>query len=431
MSAVLPNQLSLVHALQAIERGDCSADALINACYDRIEARQPEVGAWQHYLTREQYIQHYNTDKAFFEKSILKGLPVGVKDIIDTANMPTEMGSTLHSGRIPQDDATCVALIQQAGGIVLGKTVTTEFAYFKPGITANPKNLSRTPGGSSSGSAAAVADCMVPVAIGSQTAASVIRPAAYCGAVGYVGSRGEFSLRGVQPLAQSLDSLGLFARSVEDIVLLRSVLLRSVSISVFSPIKPKQIVVCSGSATGDTDADMAIMLTNVVSQLQQHGIDTPELDSCDLLKRLVANHETVMAYEAYRNLASESHNMDTLSTQFRQLLESGRSTLRETYLAALNNIANTERWLWRQFPDADAILAPAAPGVAPKGLDSTGKPHMSRPWQAMGLPVITLPGQTDADGLPLGFQLVGKARQDDSLLQIAGWLENKLVNSAC
>lgn len=420
------NQLSMVEAINAIERGGCNAEAVINACYDRIEARESLVAAWQYSLTREQYLQTYRANEDFFKSSRLKGLPVGIKDIIDTAGMPTEMGSSLHAGRQPVDDASCVALIQQAGGVVLGKTVTTEFAYFKPGTTANPKDLKRTPGGSSSGSAAAVADSMVPAALGSQTAASVIRPAAFCGTVGYVGTRGEFSLRGVQPLAQSLDSLGFFARSVEDIILLRSVLLSSAATDAASgeSVKPKRILVCPGSNVGDTDVDMSSAMADLVAQLQQCGIETPELDSCDLIKRLVTNHETVMSYEVYRNLAVERQHPDALSESFRGLLHAGEITSRIDYLAALSNIANTTRWLWHLYPDIDAILAPAAPGVAPEGLDSTGKPHMSRPWQAMGLPVITLPGLDSAAGLPLGVQLIGKSRDDDSLLQTARWIQN-------
>ena len=428
------NQLGLVDAIRAIERGDTTAEAIINACYDQIEAREPQVAAWQYALSREQYLQAYRANEHFFRNSVLKGLPVGIKDTIDTAGMPTEMGSSLHVGRRPADDASCVALIQQAGGIVLGKTVTTEFAYFKPGVTANPKDLQHTPGGSSSGSAAAVADYMVPAALGSQTAASVIRPAAYCGTVGYVGTCGEFSSRGIQPLAQSLDSLGAFARSVDDIVLLRSVLLGNAGAGDGAvnrePVKPRRILVCPGSNIGDTDEDMDRAMADWVAQLQHHGIETPELDSCDLIRRLIGNHETVMAYEAYRNLAVERQHPEALSESFRGLLHEGETIARADYLAALSNIAKTTRWLWQLHPDVDAILAPAAPGAAPKGLASTGKPHMSRPWQAMGLPVITLPGLVNAAGLPLGVQLIGKARNDDALLDIALWAQNHVEGLA-
>src|SRR5690554_2014153 len=248
---------SLTQALQLIESGQSSTEAILQACLERIEEREPEVGAWQYRLDTRACLELYRANRAFYDNSLLKGLPIGIKDIIDTADMPTEMGSPIHTGRRPVDDASCVALLRQAGGIILGKTVTTEFAYFKPGKTANPRDLTRTPGGSSSGSAAAVADGMVPVALGSQTAASVIRPAAYCGTVGYVGTRGEFSLRGIQPLGQSLDSLGLFSRRVEDIELLRAVLLRQPDpLAVTEPLVPRQVLFCRGDAAGEIDPDM-------------------------------------------------------------------------------------------------------------------------------------------------------------------------------
>lgn len=426
MSSKSLNQLSLTEAITAIESGTSTAEDIINAYYDQIEMREPQVSAWQYSLTREQYLKKYQANKEFYKDSLLKGLPFGVKDTIDTASMPTEMGSKLHEGRQPVDDASCVALIQQAGGIILGKTVTTEFAYFQPGRTANPKNLKHTPGGSSSGSAAAVADYMVPAALGSQTAASVIRPAAYCGTVGYVGSCGEFSSRGIQPLAQSFDSLGFFARSVDDVVMLRSVLLSNSDVNSAKPVKPKRILICPGKNVGDTDEDMNLAMTELVGQLQQHEIETPELDSCDFIKRVVSNHETVMAYEVYRNLATERQYPEALSESFLGLLNEGSSVSRGEYLSALMNIGKTARWLWHHDPNIDVIIAPAAPGAAPEGLSSTGRPHMSRAWQAMGLPVITLPGFTNSNGLPLGIQIIGKARDDDSLLQIASWLQSHI-----
>lgn len=420
------NQLGLVESINAIQTGKCTAEDIINACYEQIEAREKQVAAWQYSLTREQYLKHYRDNQEFYQNSRLKGLPVGVKDTIDTASMPTEMGSKLHKGRRPADDASCVSLIQQAGGIILGKTVTTEFAYFQPGVTANPKNLQHTPGGSSSGSAAAVADYMVPAALGSQTAASVIRPAAYCGTVGYVGSYGEFSSRGIQPLAQSLDSVGFFARSVNDIILLRSVLLSQSEASSFEQVKPNCILVCFGSHVGDTDENMQIAIDKAVTELQQQGIEVVELKADGRIKRLVSDHETVMAYEVYRNLAFERQYPQALSVSFKDLLAQGASILRADYLAALANIQTTHDWLWTEYPAVDAILAPAAPGAAPAGLAATGKPHMSRPWQAMGLPVITLPGFTDTQGLPLGLQFIAKARNDDCLLSMAVWLQENL-----
>ncbi|WP_417533300.1 amidase [Marinobacterium stanieri] len=418
------NTLGLKQTLQAIENHECTAPEIIAACYDRIEAREPEVGAWQYNLTREQYLQLYRSNQAFYEQSPLKGLPVGIKDIIDTADMPTEMGSPIHEGRQPVDDASCVALIRQAGGIVLGKTVTTEFAYFKPGKTANPRDLSRTPGGSSSGSAAAVADAMVPVSLGSQTAASVIRPAAYCGAVGYVGTRGTFSLRGVQPLAQSLDSLGLMARRVEDVVLMRALLLRdSNPLEAAQMTRPKRVLLALGERIGETDSAMQEALAGLVQRMQEQGVEVVELGQGVRLDEMVAHHQSIMSYEVARNLAIESANPELLSEPLSELIENGLNLSREAYLRSLAIADATAESLWQPHLDADVILGPAAPGVAPEGHGKTGAPHMSRPWQAMGLPVVNVPGLEDEQGLPLGVQLIGRRQSDDTLLGYAGWLE--------
>ncbi len=418
------NKMGLKQALAAVREGQCSVEEILADCFDRIEAREAEVGAWQHRLSRQEGIEQYRCNRDFYEQSLLQGLPVGIKDIIDTADMPTEMGSSIHQGRQPVDDASCVTLLREAGAIVLGKTVTTEFAYFRPGKTANPRDLERTPGGSSSGSAAAVADDMVPVALGSQTAASVIRPAAYCGAVGYVGSRGEFSLRGIQPLGQSLDSLGLFSRRVEDIELLRAVLLRQRDpMSTTEALKPNRVLLCTGEAVGETSPDMVAAIRKVAEVLVEQGIEVIEPDLGSVLSDLVEHHGCVMAYEASRNLAYESRFPDQLSEPLQALIETGLATSRDDYLQSLYAAEEIRQGLFAEYAGVDVILAPAAPGVAPEGRDKTGAPHMSRPWQVMGLPVVTLPGVVDAGQLPLGIQLVGPARDDDRLLRMARWLE--------
>ena len=421
------NEMGLCQMLRAIEEGVCTNEALINACFERIEAREPEVGAWQKKRTRDEYLAYYQANKAFFDASLLKGLPLGVKDIIDTEEMPTEMGSPIHTGRQPVEDATCVALIRAAGGIVLGKTVTTEFAYFKPGKTKNPADLTRTPGGSSSGSAAAIADGMVPMALGSQTAASVIRPAAYCGAIGYVGSRGEFSLRGGQPLAQSLDSLGLFARNVEDIQLLRAILLRQpTSIKTSTAVAPKCVLVCHGELVGVTSAAMENATQRAVDLLKSQGVKVIVLEAGNRIKDMVDHHINIMAWEVCRNLAIESFQKNQLSDPLAALMEQGLKMDRSTYVASLDAAQACRDWLWSYAPEAQAILAPAAPDIAPLGHAATGAPHMSRPWQAMGLPVINVPGMKDASGIPLGLQLIGKVREDDDLLHHARWFKELL-----
>lgn len=416
------SQLSLVEMLTAIDAGECSTEALINACYDVIDQREAELGAWQCLRSREQVLAEYRHNQAFYDGSPLKGLPVGIKDIIDTVDMPTEMGSTIHAGRQPVDDATCVVRLKQAGAIVIGKTVTTEFAYFKPGKTVNPHDPRRTPGGSSSGSAAAVAAGMVPVALGSQTAASVIRPAAFCGVNGYVCSRGELSLRGIQPLAQSLDALGILARSSADIGMVRSLLLDQTHNTV-QPRAATSVLLCLGNSIGDTDQEIHEAQMTLSHQLKAKGVIVQQLHCCDLLKRLVNLHHRVLAYEARRNLSYEAAHLDQVSKPLQELFELGDQISHEEHLETLDSIRKIGLWLWKQHPDIDVILAPSAPGAAPLGTGSTGQPHMSRPWQALGLPVINVPGMTDKNGMPLGLQLIGRVHDDDRVLAIARWLE--------
>lgn len=427
MTTNAANTPSLTQALKAIASGESTAEDIINLYFDRIEEREEAVGAWQFRLSREEYLQAYKDNQTWFEQSLLKGLPVGIKDIIDTADMPTEMGSPIHSGRQPIEDATCVALLKQAGAIVLGKTVTTEFAYFKPGKTCNPADLSRTPGGSSSGSAAAVADGMVPVALGSQTAASVIRPAAYCGANGYVGSRGEYSLRGGQPLAQSLDSLGLFSKSMDDLALLRSILLRQQPKRLAESKAPK-ILLVPGELFGECSEDTTQALSNLANQLKSQGAEILTLDNSAILSELVDCHIQIMSWEVCRNLVLESLQPEKLSDPLKQLMEDGMSMDRDTYTDALNRTGSIQQWIEQTYPDIDAILTPAAPGIAPLGQDKTGSPHMSRPWQAMGLPVVSLIGIESPEKLPIGLQLVGKYRQDDQLLIAANWVQSQIKN---
>ncbi|MDI3325196.1 amidase [Pontibacterium granulatum] len=418
-----PSQWSLSAMLAAIKQGEQDTETLINACFDAVDQREAELNAWQFLRSRQQVLQTYRDNRTFYDRSPLKGLPVGIKDIIDTAEMPTELGSPIHRGRRPHDDATCVVRLKQAGAIIMGKTVTTEFAYFKPGDTVNPHDPRRTPGGSSSGSAAAVAAGMVPLALGSQTAASVIRPAAFCGISGYVCTRGELSLRGVQPLAQSLDALGILSRSAQDASLVRTLLLGQ-SAAAIAPVKPKSVLLCLGSAIGETDPAMTEALIALSRELRVQGIEIQQLHSCDLLKRLVALHHQILAFEARRNLAYEAAHPEQLSEPFRELMVHGDQISYAEYLDALASIRKIGVWLWKQHAEADLILAPSAPGVAPLGTERTGLPHMSRPWQALGLPVINLPGARDSEGLPLGLQLVGRPHDDERLLAVAAWIEH-------
>lgn len=418
------NQISLTQALSMCEMGKCTVEQIIHACYDRIDAREQSVGAWQYLIPRQEYLKTYNDNKEFYQNSVLKGLPIAVKDIIDTANMPTEMGSSIHQGRYPTNDATCVFRLIKAGGIIMGKTVTTEFAYFRPGKTANPCNLAHTPGGSSSGSAASVADYMVPVALGSQTAASTIRPAGYCGTIGYVATRGEMSLRGIQPLAQSLDSFGLFARNCDDIKLLRSlILLHEPNVKTLD-IQGLKIVAVNGDDVGECSPDMHHAMDIQIQSLQDKGIQVVQGDFDGRLQQLVDIHAQIMAFEVARNIVEETEYSDKISPQFNALLSDGMAMTYADYMQALADRDAIADWIHNSYGAYDAFLAPSAPGSAPMGLSATGAPHMSRPWQVLGRPTISHPVYNDDNGLPLSVQLIGKPHSDDMLLQLSGALQS-------
>ena len=420
-------KLGLKEMLRAIEQGCVKVEDLIESCMDRIDERENQIGAWQYRLSKTSVINQYQSNIEFYKKSILRGLPIGIKDIIDTVDMPTEMGSIIHKGRRPSNDASCVSLLKSTGAIVVGKTVTTEFAYFKPGKTANPCDIRRTPGGSSSGSAASVSDYMVPIALGSQTAASVIRPAAYCGVVGYVGTRGTFSLRGIQPLGQSLDSLGILSRKVEDVDFVRSLLLcEKPSTEKLNGLKPKKILLIKGSCIGDVDPDMAEGLKNVAELLRDQGVIVDVLAIDNWPQRLVECHGLIMAYEAARNLAYESLYADKMSVPLQELIEQGLEISYELYVKIIDEVSSIDCFIKDEYYTYDAFLAPAAPGAAPLGLERTGAPHMSRPWQVLGLPTVTVPGIKNVEGLPLGIQLIGKKSADKKLLRMAIWLEGQL-----
>jgi Asp-tRNA(Asn)/Glu-tRNA(Gln) amidotransferase A subunit family amidase len=419
------NELTLVEALGAIYRRDCSAVDVARACLARIAEREAVVGAWQCLLADEQLL----VDAAeTAETNPLRGLLCGVKDTIDTGDMPTELGSELYRGRRPAVDADAVAAIRRSGGVVAGKTVTTEFAYFAPGKTVNPRDPERSPGGSSSGSAAAVADCMVPLALGSQTAGSVTRPASYCGCVGYVASHGSLPLAGVRQLSPSLDSLGIFARSVADVEVARAVLSgRRVTLAALgTPLTHMPcLAVTDGTAIGEVDPEMVGAVERLVRTLEAAGVIVEPFAGESLLAELTSVHELIMAFEAARALAAEAEHGDRLSPQLRDLISAGRDTDEAEYREALAFVARAGRELHAAFGRVDAIIAPAAPGVAPRGA-GTGSPHLSRPWQALQLPTIALPAARSKEGLPLGVQLVGARDRDDRLLGLARWIEEQI-----
>lgn len=410
------NELTLVDALARVGAGELTPVEVIDACLARIALREAEVGAWEVVAG----------DAARREAGPgvppgpLCGTPVGIKDIVDVAGLPTRCGTPLRRDHLATADAWCVQRLRAAGGVVLGKTVTTEFAYFHPGKTRNPHALDHTPGGSSSGSAAAVADFMVPSAIGSQTAGSTVRPASYCGVVGLVPSEGRLPFDGVQHLAPALDRLGLFARTVEDV----HVLYRAIADDAAPPHPgpPPRVLVTDGSAVADVHPAMRDALRHTADRIADLGVPVEPLDAAEPEREWSQAQSVVMAYDAARTLADvAAAHRDQLSARLVELLDTGAATSDETYHAALEVAANGRHTLDTWLDGGAVVLAPAATGPAPRDLTATGDPAMSRPWHLLGVPEITVPAG-DVDGLPLGVQLVGAYGADDALLDAAAWL---------
>ncbi len=351
----------------------------------------------------------------------LGGVPMGVKDIIDLRGYPTRCGSVLRRDAAPAEaDATIVGAWRRAGGAPLGQTVTTEFAFFAPGPTDNPAALGHTPGGSSSGSAAAVAAGQVPLALGSQTAGSVTRPAAFCGVASLVMTRGRYPVDGVVGLAESLDSHGVYAAGTEDLAVAWTALTGE-AVAVRS--RPERILLWDAEGAGDVDDDMAEALDRAAFALRAAGAVVDAFPESALAAELTVAHPQVMAYEAARERAAELAQADRLSDPLAGLLRTGAAMSDADYAAARAIVERGATRVAELLGGADLILGPAALGGAPAGLSATGDPVLSRAWQALGLPTVAVPGLRNAQGLPLGLQTIGAAGGDAARLGAASWVQ--------
>ncbi len=416
------HELSVAEAVAALHEREITAEALVRACLDRIEADEPRVQAWQHLDPEAALAQARRIDSAE-TRPLLGGVPIGVKDIIDTADQPTECGSPIRRGRRPGTDAACVAALRAAGGIILGKTVTTEFACYQPGKTRNPHDPTRTPGGSSSGSAAAVADGMVPAALGTQTAGSIIRPAAFCGVFGLKPSFGLLSLSGVVPVSPSLDTLGIFTRALEDFPVLLAALGAPVRVELRSA--PPRVGVCRTDAWPQATPAAQALVEDVAEALELVDAPRRDVELPPELVGLAETHTTIMAAEAARALAGEGHP-ELLSAKLRDLVAAGEAVTPEGYRAALARAEAARSAAARLFEDADVLVTPSTPGEAPEGLSTTGDPVFNRLWSLLHLPCVSLPVGRGPSGLPLGLQLVGAPGADAALLATAAWAWDRL-----
>ena len=404
--------IGAAEAVAQLSRREISAEKLVRRCLARIAEREPVVQAWEA-LDAEAAIAEARRIDALRDRPPLYGLPIGVKDLIDTADLPTAYGSPIHRGHQPSHDAESVRRLREAGAIVLGKTVTTEFAVYSPGKTRNPHDPSRTPGGSSSGSAAAVADGMVPAALGSQTAGSVIRPASYCGVMGFKPSFGLLPLEGVHPLAPSLDTLGLFVRALDDIPLLVSVL--AASPLQIRPARPR-LGFCRTEAWAHAAPETQTAVEQAAKALGARDVDTGA-SFAGLIDAQIA----IMGAEAAETLGDEPE--ERLSPKLREFLRAGAKVTPNRLAAAREQAERCRREIDATFEQVDVLLTPAAVGEAPEGLGATGDPIFCRIWTLLGVPCLSLPVLKGPAGLPIGLQIVGRRGRDAELLAAAAWIE--------
>jgi amidase len=407
----------------AIAERSTSCTEVATACLDRVEKREPVVKAWQ-YLDPELTLASARELDLQQASGPLHGVPFGVKDIVDTREMPTEMGTLIYRGSRPIRDATCVALSRRAGANLMGKTVTTEFANVSPGPTRNPIDQDRTPGGSSSGSAAAVADMMVPLAMGTQTTGSTIRPASYCGIFGYRPTWGDLSTSGVMEVSGSLDTLGILARSIEDVSLYRDVLLGVDPVSLDPPDVPPRIGLCRPHFWSRLPSETRDLLEGEARRLEDAGATVVEVVPPADLEGLDEAHRWISSFEMSRNLTWEIENRwDQISEGLRNgRLRDGIACTQEMYLDMKDRAETARRLLPDLFEDCDVLLAPAAATEAPRGWDTVPDPWVYMMWTVLQVPVVTVPTLTGPGGLPIGVQLVGQRHRDRALLRAAKWI---------
>jgi len=437
-----PNELSASGAVKAIRAGALSARDLVDACIARAEARDDDVGAWTYLnpcLAREQADTCDEAQAAGRDLGPLHGIPVGLKDIIDTADMPTEHGSALFEGRRPVADSTIARLLRAAGAVVMGKTVTTEFALTAAGKTKNPHNPAHTPGGSSSGSAAAVADKQAPLSVGTQTGGSVIRPASFCGVHGFKPTYGSISRAGMFMLARPLDHPGVYARSLDDIALIGDVLMvkdpadldmrghprgRLTEALAAPSDTPPRIAFVKGPMWADAEPYMDGLFAGVMKTLGDHA---HEVEMTGVFDKALDCHSTVMMANLRANIGDYCRDhADKVREETRRRCAQGEGIRAEDYIQAIEFRDTIAAALDKLFDSYDVLITAGAPGEAPPGLESTGNAVFQKLWTLTGVPTVTLPKLSGPNGLPVGLQVVGRYGYDGDLLQHARWIEDAL-----
>jgi Asp-tRNA(Asn)/Glu-tRNA(Gln) amidotransferase A subunit family amidase len=411
-------KLSATDIAAKIDAGETSCEAVTRALLDRIAEREPMVDAWE-YLDPDKTLADARAIDAKPSKGLIHGVPLGVKDIIDTKDMPTRHGSPIHADNQPCTDAPCVALVRGAGGLTLGKTVTSEFASQHAGKTKNPHNPAHSPAGSSSGSAAAVADFMVPVAFGTQTGGSIVRPGAFCGCIGYKPSYGDYNPLGVHDNTRSVDTLGMMSRTMDDQALLRAVLTGA----PFRPIQPPviddlRIGMCRTPNWHLADAATQACLEGAARDLSAAGATVADFDLPDGFDTAMEGFDAVSGYEYSRTLTYEWVNFpELLSENLRgNRVPNGLKVTVTEYQAGLAALGDYRKRYAAALEDWDVLITPSAPGEAPADLTTIGEPPFNRIWTGLYGPAINLPLFTGPQGLPIGLQVIGHLGQDDRFL---------------
>ncbi len=440
----MPNALSATEAARKIREGKLSSVDLVKACLKRIKETDDELKAWAYVDAENALAQAKEMDEIRARgRAIgpLHGVPVGLKDIIDTHDMPTQRGTDIFKDRQPDADACIVERLREAGAVILGKTVSTELAFMHPAETKNPHNTAHTPGGSSSGSAAAVASYHVPLTVGTQTNGSVIRPASFCGTYGFKPTRGVISRRGILQTSKTLDQVGVFARTLEDVALLND------AIGSYDPTDHMSFARPRPNTRAGCAADVPIEPNFVfldmpyydrLSDEAREGFDelidalgdqVERVDASENLGDLVEVQKTIHEYEIAHHLKDtfEDH-WDQLSTSIKPVIECGRKITNSQYEDALAVMKSAESFFAEFFNDYDAIITPSAADEAPKIDQGTGDPIFCTAWTLAGLPSLNLPLMQGATGLPMGVQLIGALEEDDRLFRTANWLLHKLEN---
>ena len=420
------NQLSATEIAQGIAAKKFTAEAVVRDCLTRIEAREPVVKAWAT-IDPDYALRQARALDSGPSRGALHGVPIGVKDIIDTADLPTEMGSAIYKGNRSFSDAACVAVVRAAGAVILGKTVTAEFAGMSPGPTTNPHNPAHTPGGSSSGSAAAVADFMVPAAFGTQTGGSVLRPAAFCGVVGYKPTFNLINRAGLKFAAETLDTIGLLANTIDDVELITSVLIGKRPANRKLDSAPS-LGLCRTPLWDTAGPETMQAIEDSATRLAAAGASVREITLPEEFSRLYhASRETINNYERSKSMAADWANHSArISKVLGDRIKLGMATKHEDYIAALQLAEQCRGLIADAFEGIDAIIAPCVKGEALARLDYTGDPAFQQFWTVLYVPSLSLPTHRGPTGLPVGIQVVAPRYADDRLFACARWIWQQL-----